>query len=65
MLPFEADYPLWLRAWAVILISPIPYLILLGDHELPGHLILSGYTLALFAIETYRVRRSVAPASVE
>ncbi|MGA2150399.1 MAG: glycosyltransferase family 87 protein [Bryobacteraceae bacterium] len=59
MLPFEANYPLWMRTWALILMTPIPYLILLSDNELPGHVAVSGYTLALLAIESYRARRNV------
>lgn len=57
MLPFEADYPLWMQTWAVLLMTPIPYLILLSNNELPGHLVVTGYTLALFAFEAVRAGR--------
>jgi glycosyl transferase family 87 len=57
MLPFEGDYPLWMQTWAVLLMTPIPYLILLSNNELPGHLAVTGYTLAWFAVEAVRARR--------
>jgi hypothetical protein len=57
MLPFEGDYPLWMQTWAVLLMTPVPYLILLSNNELPGHLAVTGYTLALFAFEAVRAGR--------
>ena len=49
MLPYESPSPKWLRSWALLLLTPVPYLFLLTDMELYGHLAISGYTLALTA----------------
>ena len=61
MLPFEAGHPRWMQTWAILLMTPLPYLILLSQHELPGHLVVTGYTLVLFGMEFYRVRRVGQP----
>ena len=58
MLPFEAGHPLWNQTWAVLLMTPLPYLILLSPRPTAGHLAVSGFTLMLFALELYRVGRS-------
>lgn len=47
MLPFGGGYPEWLRKWALVLFTPIPYLFLLIDAAWAGHLAITGFTLAL------------------
>jgi len=47
LLSFEPGYPKWLRIWALFLLTPIAYLLVLTDRELPGHLAITGYTIAL------------------
>ncbi|HLK51350.1 MAG TPA: glycosyltransferase family 87 protein [Bryobacteraceae bacterium] len=59
MLPFETGHPLWTQTWALLLMTPLPYLILLSPRETAGHLAVSGFTLTLFALELYRIRRPV------
>ena len=52
LMPFDQDSPEWLRVWAFVLLTPIPYLLLLTSAELPAHLLITGYTIALLAITT-------------
>jgi hypothetical protein len=47
LLAFEESYPGWLRMWALLLVTPIPYMVILTNVELPGHVAITGYTLAL------------------
>ena len=42
--------PQWMRYWAVLLITPVPYLLLLTNAGIVGHIAISGYTLALIAV---------------
>ena len=49
LLPYEAPCPQWLKWWALLLLTPVPYLLLLTGMELYGHLAITGYTLALTA----------------
>lgn len=52
----DACYPAWLRFWGLLLMTPVPYLLLLSNTEWPGHIAVTGYTLALFAMEISRGR---------
>jgi len=55
LLAFEPGYPKWLRMWAFFLLTPLAYLLLMTDFKLPGHLAITGYTIALLiAIARYR-----------
>jgi len=46
LLVFETPHPAWMRLWAMVLFSPIPYLLLAIRHsEWPGHLLISGFVL--------------------
>lgn len=47
LLPFEEQLPDWLRMWAGLLLTPVPYMFILTDLALPGHLAVTGYTVAL------------------
>jgi len=47
LLTFEEPFPEWLRLWAFVLLTPIPYVLLLTNIGFLGHLIVTGYTLAL------------------
>ncbi len=58
LVAFDGTHPLWTQAWALLVLTPVPYLLLLSDKELPGHLAVTGFTLALFALETYRARQA-------
>jgi hypothetical protein len=49
LIPFDEASPEWLRIWAFVLLTPIPYLLLLTNAELPAHLSITGYTIALLA----------------
>jgi hypothetical protein len=56
LLAFELPNFSWLRLWAVALFSPIPYYLLMNpktDTDWAGHLIISGYTLALITALTW------------
>ena len=50
LLPFESPLPEWMRRWALVLLTPIPYLFLLRNASWPGHLAITGYTLVLLAV---------------
>jgi hypothetical protein len=67
LLTFEEPYPDWLRMWAVLLLTPIPYMLILTNNELPGHLAVTGFTVALVITLGYRLRheslRRIASAS--
>ena len=59
LLPFEATAHLeWMRKWAILLLSPTPYLFLLLTVSIPGvflaHVVITGYTLALTAAMVWR-----------
>jgi hypothetical protein len=56
LLAFEERVPEWLRMWAVLLITPIPYMLILTNSELPGHLMVTGYAIALIVIMIYSLR---------
>lgn len=52
LLAFELPHPAWIRLWAMALFCPIPYYLLMNpktDTDWAGHLMISGYTLALIA----------------
>jgi hypothetical protein len=49
LLPFTDAFPSWLRYWALVLLTPIPYFFLLSNVEWPAHLAISGFTVALLA----------------
>jgi hypothetical protein len=57
LLPFEEPHPEWLRKWALVLFTPVPYLLLLTKADLPGHLAVSGYTVALMGAMGYALWR--------
>ena len=57
LLPYEEPRPEWLRKWALVLFTPVPYLFLLTSADLPGHLAVSGYTVALMATMGYALQR--------
>ena len=61
LLPYQTPHPAWLRTWALVLLTPFPYLFLLTSLGLPGHLAITGYTLAL--IVTYSITSSSSFAS--
>jgi hypothetical protein len=50
LLAFQQPYPEWMRKWALVLLSPVPYLFLLTDAGLAGQIAITGYTLALMAV---------------
>ena len=50
LFPFETPIPEWLRKWALVLLTPIPYLFLLLPFDWPAQLAISGYGLALLAM---------------
>ena len=52
----EETYPEWLRKWALVLFTPVPYLFLLTDMYWIGHLTVTGYTVALMGVMVYRLR---------
>jgi hypothetical protein len=58
LLIYEADHREWLRAWSLLLFTPLPYLLILLNTTWPGHLLISGFTLSLFAAEIYRLARN-------
>lgn len=60
LMPFETGWHDWIRFWAVFLVTPIAYYWILSDFslELPGHIALSGYMLALIGITAWRARAS-------
>ena len=58
MLPFEESYPEWVRMWALLLLTPLPYMLILGDRELPGHLAVTGYSLALLLTMLWGLRHT-------
>jgi hypothetical protein len=66
LLPFEVreggqePYPEWLRMWALFMLTPIPYMFILSNVELPGHLAVTGYTVALMLTMAYWLRREYA-----
>jgi hypothetical protein len=49
LLPFEESSPEWLRMWALFMLTPLPYMLILSEAELPGHLAVTGYTVAVIA----------------
>ena len=51
VLSLAAPKPAWFRAWALLLLTPIPYVFLLTNIEWPGHLMVTGFTLTLLAVE--------------
>ena len=55
LLLYEADGREWLRAWSLLLFTPVPYLLILLDTTWPGLLLVTGFTLSLFAAEVYRL----------
>lgn len=60
LLVFEEPHPEWLRKWALVLFTPIPYLLLLTKLGLPGHLAISGFAVALMGVMGYaQLRGSV------
>jgi hypothetical protein len=61
LLPFEEPNPDWLRMWALFLLTPIPYMLILTNNELPGHLAITGFTVALVITLGYRLRE-ITPA---
>ena len=63
LLIYEADHREWLRAWSLLLFTPVPYLLILLDTTWPGHVLVTGFTLSLFAAEVYRLRRNARPAA--
>ncbi len=50
LLPFQAPHPEWMRKWALFLLSPVPYLFLLTNLGILGHIAITGYTLVLIAV---------------
>jgi hypothetical protein len=50
LLPFENAGPEWLRLWALILITPVPYMLLLTSVEFPAHFLITGYTVAFLTV---------------
>jgi alpha-1,2-mannosyltransferase len=62
LLPYRVPAPEWMRRWALVLFTPLPYLLLLTNAGVLGHLAISGYTLAAIAVAVWRGRgRSVRP----
>jgi hypothetical protein len=64
LLPFQGSHPGWLREWALVLFTPLPYLLFMTDMQLPAHVALTGYMLALMAAMVHDLRRGSARASV-
>jgi alpha-1,2-mannosyltransferase len=58
LLAYEGPHPEWLRKWALILFTPLPYVFFMTDMELPAHLAVTGYTVALMAVLAYGLRRA-------
>jgi hypothetical protein len=50
MLPFESLGKDLMRNWALLLITPLPYLFLLTNMAIVGHIAITGYTLALIGV---------------
>lgn len=63
LLPFEWPLPGPLREWAALLLTPIPYFLLLGDSPGWGALLVAGYTPALLCGLIYR-EHAAKPARV-
>ncbi len=57
LLPFEEPLPAPLREWAALLLTPVPYLLLLTDSPGWGALVVAGYTPALLCGLAYRYAR--------
>ena len=60
----EETYPEWLRKWALVLFTPVPYLFLLTDMYWIGHLAVTGYTVALMGVMVYRLRSATFSETV-
>jgi hypothetical protein len=58
LLPFEESSPEWLRMWALFMLTPLPYMLILSEAELPGHLAVTGYTVAVIAAMWFRHRHT-------
>lgn len=56
LVTWERDRRGWLRAWALLLFTPIPYLLLLAEKAWPAQLALTGFMLSLLGAEVYRAR---------
>jgi hypothetical protein len=52
LLAFQKTRPEWMRLWALVLLTPLPYLLFLTVWEWPAHLAVTGYTVALVAAMT-------------
>jgi len=50
------ESPQWLRNWAFFLLTPLPYLFLLTNAGIVGHLAITGYSLALIAVTVIHLR---------
>ena len=57
LLPFEEPLPMPLREWAALLLTPVPYLLLLTDSPGWGALVVAGYTPVLLCGLAYRYAR--------
>jgi hypothetical protein len=50
LLPFQTTLPAWLRPWALVLITPLPYLLLLTNAGLAGNVVIIGYVATLIVV---------------
>ena len=57
LLAYEEPHPEWLRTWALVLFTPVPYLSLLSNADLPGHLTVSGYIMGFMGAMGYALWR--------
>ena len=56
LLSFDGPYPAWLREWAVVICTPLPFLLFMTNLELVAQLAVTGYTAALMAATAYELR---------
>jgi hypothetical protein len=57
-LPFQERALEWMRNWALLLFTPAPYLLLLAGVGLIVHIAISGYTVVLAGLMSWRVLRA-------
>ena len=60
LLVLDEPFPAWLRTWARLLLTPMPYILLMTDIQLPGNLAITGFTIALLATLVHRLRQPSA-----
>jgi hypothetical protein len=58
LLPFHEPGLKWMRNWALLLFTPVPYMLLLADIGLTVHIAITGYTLVLMGVMLVRALRT-------